>query len=271
MPEPEKTLLRAIKDGRMKMTEEKETSEKKTIKKDELNMQILNEKLCYIQANLKAPKTQYNAFGKYSYRNCEDILEALKPLLEKTGCTLIISDDIVEIGDRYYVKATVKLEDEGSIVCSVCAFAREPLSRKGMDEAQITGATSSYARKYALNGLFLIDDAQDPDSTNKHGNETNNKSEEVPPESTGSKTGIRTDEIKLVDETNVLNFLIEEIAPNLDGGMIVDVKKLKNAIIEKYGKLPTQLKHGDIVLKYLIEDLGLETVSTKNDFLTGIK
>ena len=121
------------------------------------------EKLLAVQVNLKAPKSQYNSFGKYKYRNCEDILTAVKPLLFEQGLTLGITDEMVLIGDRYYVKATVKVTD-GDMALEVIAYAREPLSKKGMDEAQVTGATSSYARKYALNGMFLIDDTQDSDS-----------------------------------------------------------------------------------------------------------
>lgn len=121
-------------------------------------------KLLAIQTELKAPKNQYNNFGKYSYRNCEDILEAVKPLLAKHDCVLTISDEIVEIGDRVYVKATALLNSRDG-TWATTAYAREAESRKGMDESQITGATSSYARKYALNGLFLIDDNKDADSS----------------------------------------------------------------------------------------------------------
>lgn len=123
------------------------------------------EKLKVIQTKLKAPKGQYNNFGKYNYRSLEDITEAVKPLLDEVGATLIISDEIIQIGDRYYVKATATLYDIGSNEnISVTAFARESETKKGMDESQITGATSSYARKYALNGLFAIDDTKDTDT-----------------------------------------------------------------------------------------------------------
>lgn len=121
-----------------------------------------------IQKELKAPKSNMNEFGKYKYRSCEDILEAVKPLLPD-GVSLTITDEIVMIGERYYVKATATLYKEGKEIVYVSAYAREPELKKGMDEAQITGATSSYARKYALNGLFCIDDTKDPDATNDHG------------------------------------------------------------------------------------------------------
>ena len=120
-------------------------------------MNILNK----IQKELKAPKNQYNAFGKYKYRSCEDILEAIKPLLE--DATLTINDEMVVIGERYYIKATVTLTEADKSI-SATAYAREPEEKKGMDSAQITGATSSYARKYDLNGLFLIDDTKDADT-----------------------------------------------------------------------------------------------------------
>lgn len=121
-----------------------------------------------IQTKLNAPKNQRNNFGGYNYRSCEDILEALKPLLAETGCTVTISDDIVLVGERYYVKATATIRNSQGEYESCSAFAREPIARKGMDDSQITGASSSYCRKYALNGLFCIDDNKDPDATNTH-------------------------------------------------------------------------------------------------------
>jgi hypothetical protein len=126
--------------------------------------------LIAIQSELKAPKNQWNDFGKYNYRSAEDILEAVKPLLKKHECHLTISDEMVVLGDRYYVKATATLAKEGESI-STTAYAREEESKKGMDSSQITGSTSSYARKYALNGLFCIDDTKDPDYTNTHGKE----------------------------------------------------------------------------------------------------
>ena len=127
-------------------------------------------KLMLIQASLKAPKNQRNAFGNYNYRSCEDILEAVKPLLYDTQTTLTISDDIVEVGGRIYVKATATLKDceTWEIIEQNSAYARESESKKWMDDSQITWATSSYARKYALNGLFCIDDVKDADATNTH-------------------------------------------------------------------------------------------------------
>ena len=130
-------------------------------------MKEINIKLMNIQQELKAPKGQYNDFGKYAYRSCEDILEAVKPLLKKEKVVLTISDELQYIGNRYYIKATATLIDtESEATISNSAYAREEETKKGMDGSQITGASSSYARKYALNGLFGIDDNKDSDTTN---------------------------------------------------------------------------------------------------------
>lgn len=132
------------------------------------------EKLMKIQGSLKAPKGQYNRFGNFNYRSCEDILEALKPLLVKYKALVTINDRLVQIGERYYVEACATLIDvEDGANVSVMAYAREAESKKGMDESQVTGATSSYARKYALNGLFAIDDNKDMDRLNNEEAEWN--------------------------------------------------------------------------------------------------
>lgn len=128
-------------------------------------MSTLQEKLIAIQRDLKAPKSQFNAFGKYRYRSCEDILEAVKPLLFREGVVLTIADDLLAENGRFYVKASATLAYQDERICS-SAFAREDEAKKGMDGSQITGAASSYARKYALNGLFCIDDTKDADATN---------------------------------------------------------------------------------------------------------
>ena len=127
---------------------------------------MISKKLAEIQQKLKAPKGQMNKFGGYKYRSCEDILEAVKPLLG--DLILTVSDDIALVGNRVYVKATATVSD-GEHTVSTTAFAREAETKKGMDDAQITGSASSYARKYALNGLFCIDDTKDADATNDHG------------------------------------------------------------------------------------------------------
>lgn len=132
------------------------------------------EKLSQVQSKLKVSKENFNAFGKYRYRSCEDILEGVKPLLQEVGAILILSDSIELIGERYYVKAIAEITDMGVQAgvrdkIEVTAFAREDIDKKGMDLSQITGSVSSYARKYALNGLFCIDDTKDSDATNTHG------------------------------------------------------------------------------------------------------
>ena len=134
-----------------------------------MDMQF-NEIYALIQSELKAPKSQYNSFAKYNYRSCEDILEAVKPILAKYKVSLTISDEVVLVGDRFYIKATASLSNGNQAITSY-GFAREPEQKKGLDESQITGMASSYARKYALNGLFCIDDTKDADTmdnTNGH-------------------------------------------------------------------------------------------------------
>lgn len=123
--------------------------------------------LSKIQSELNAPKNQFNGFGKYKYRSLEDIFEGLKPLIEKYSCSVIVSDEIKMVGDRIYIQATAELRDKDNVIVATnTGWARESLIKKGMDDSQVTGATSSYARKYALNGLFAIDDVKDADSMN---------------------------------------------------------------------------------------------------------
>jgi len=145
-----------------------------TIKKTE----TLQEKLNYIQTTLNAPKNLYNSFGKYSYRNLEGILAGVKPLLKETGCTFTLSDTMVEVGGRVYVEAeaTIHFADDS---LSVRGYAREEENKKGMDSSQLTGSTSSYARKYAANGLFAIDDTIDADGYNTHDKEVVKPSKET--------------------------------------------------------------------------------------------
>ena len=148
-------------------------------------------KLQHIQTVLKAPKSQVNSFGKYRFRSCEDIMEAVKPLLAEHGLSLIVSDKIIEVGGRIYVEATAELNDGEKTIGSTTASAREPETKKGMDEAQITGATSSYARKYALNGLFAIDDTKDADATNDH---------KPTPKMTSKDACVKLDTAKTIDK-----------------------------------------------------------------------
>lgn len=187
--------------------------------------------LIKIQKELKAPKNQYNSFGKYNYRNCEDILEAVKPLLG--DCILTLSDEVVNIGAHNYVKASATFQ-EGEEIKSVSAYAREAEEQKGMNDAQITGSSSSYARKYALNGLFLIDDTKDDDTTNKHGKGATQEDEELEEETPFEKAkrliaeeddlfGLRNLERKIAESTKLtdkekteLAFIANEKALTLD-------------------------------------------------------
>jgi len=178
-----------------------------------------------IQLKLNAPKNQFNSFGKYNYRNQEDILEALKPILAPYKYFVLISDDIVQVGDRFYIKATVRLYDETmKVVAETTAFAREPLSRKGMVEAQCTGSTSSYARKYALNGMFLIDDNKDPDNSN-------NSNNTEPPKK------ISTDQL-----TEILD-LMDETKSDVDQfNKFFKIKKTSELPVNSYNQAKTMLK-----------------------------
>jgi len=153
-------------------------------------MANLKDTLIKIQKEMKAPKNQYNSFGGYNYRSCEDVLNAIKPYLD--GVYLNLQDEIICVGERYYIKATATLSDDDHSISSV-AYAREPLSKKGMDEAQVTGATSSYARKYALNGLLCIDDVRDNDQSGPH-EQLNNHA------NSSKKLMATSDQIKKINE-----------------------------------------------------------------------
>lgn len=140
----------------------------------------IQQRLAAVQAELKAPKGQYNSFGKYNYRSCEDILEAVKPLLAKNELTLTLQDSLELVGDWHYIKATATVQDAGGASLTTTAFAREPEDKKGMDSSQVTGTASSYARKYALNGLFCIDDTKDADTDAYHNQTSGAKSVSKP-------------------------------------------------------------------------------------------
>lgn len=190
------------------------------------NQLTITEKLIEVQSKLKAPKNQSNDFAHFKYRSCEDILEAVKPLLKEQGLSLIINDDIALIGDRYYVKATVLLSD-GVTSISNTAFAREDISKKGMDASQVTGATSSYARKYALNGLFLIDDNKDADSNEHKLMEDNAKKKQQEEEiSDFNKFIIEVNNSKSVNELNKIGLAYNYLKRK-------DSNKWRNALNEK--------------------------------------
>jgi hypothetical protein len=164
------------------------------------------EQLSKIQEELKAPKGQFNKFGKYSYRSCEDILTAVKPLLGKLALT--ITDDIVMVGNRIYVKATATVTD-GVGEVAVTGFAREADNKKGMDDSQLTGSCSSYARKYALNGLFCIDDTKDADSTNNHGKAQ--PQQQAAPQPVEDTPCTEMQKTKCMDLLNEKNLLTDEV------------------------------------------------------------
>ena len=191
------------------------------------------EKLMTIQQELNAPKGQYNSFGKYKYRSCEDILGAVKPLLLKTKTVLTLSDEIVDIGGRIYVAAEAKLTDtENSETIVVKGFAREEETKKGMDASQVTGASSSYARKYALNGLFSIDDNQDSDCTNNGNEKQEQKKEAV-------KADKRV-EVKIPKADDKGNYFCERCGQLINGtvlsnGKSIDAKQVCERVLKKYG------------------------------------
>lgn len=194
------------------------------------------EKLNKIQSELKAPKGQYNKFGKYSYRSCEDILEALKPHLLKYGCVVTLTDDMQLIGDRYYLKATATITDaeSGKSVSNV-ALAREDKERAGMSESQITGTASSYARKYALNGLFLIDDTKDADTDAYHEQTTGEKHKEEPKiaAATAKANEVKKLLVKISGDKTIAQQVWNEQYKQ-DAG---DIVKMNEALIELQDKL----------------------------------
>lgn len=189
---------------------------------EELN---LTQKLLNVQRDLKAPKGQFNNFGKYKYRSAEDILEAVKPLNAREGILLTISDEPMFIGDWHYIKATASITD-GKDTHIVTAFARESQTKKGMDDSQITGTASSYARKYALNGMYLIDDTKDAD-TDEHRNQTNNAPKQ--------------EKMASNDQLGLLNNKTQELSQLYN----MDVNELK-------GKLGIRQSHTETEFKQLL-------------------
>lgn len=184
-----------------KKTEEELVSTKDILptpeEQNDTDTYMLYGRLLRVQRDLKAPKNQYNSFGKYRYRSCEDILEGVKPILQEYGCAIVLSDTIEQIGNRFYVKATATFYDcETGESVSNTAYARESDDKKGMDASQITGTASSYARKYALNGLLLIDDTKDAD-TDENRNETTGRAR-----SEAAKKGMATKEQNAMESAN---------------------------------------------------------------------
>lgn len=217
-------------------------------------------KLSAIQTELVAPKNQYNSFGKYKYRSTEDIFEGLKPLIQKYSVAITVQDDIILIGDRYYVKATAKITDTetGDFVENV-AYAREEQDKKGMDSSQVTGATSSYARKYALNGLFAIDDTKDADTDelkNKQDNtpQSNPAPSQTKPQSKTTATPKSEPKKESTADDGVKKF-IAEIDSLIRDKVKVDSAKSKDAVESvlghgNYKKLDT-IENGQKILDNL--------------------
>lgn len=201
------------------------SSEVTTMEEKKLN---IYEKLSNIQCELKAPKNQYNIFGKYNYRNCEDILEAVKPLCNKHKVALMLDDEICMIGDRHYVQAEARLYDwENEEAISVRALARESAAKKGMDDAQVTGATSSYARKYALNGLFCIDDTKDTD-TNESKKEQDERQKKADKERLKAVEDVKKqiDILKTKWKTDVYSDVVKKYVISLKKVPTIDIDKL---------------------------------------------
>ena len=199
-------------------------------------------KLLSIQKELKAPKGQFNDFGKYKYRSTEDILEAVKPLLVKHECILTVEDELVNIGERYYIKATAILRDtDKETIYSISGYAREEENRKGMDQSQITGTASSYARKYALNGMFAIDDSMESDLTN--------------------------DEPALPEMTKQNTDVVEAICENLKGKITseweIDTEKVAKTFLSKHGNYPSNMDAIAKAADWLIGLKQIETWATK--------
>ena len=198
----------------------------------------INSLLVEVQSELKAPKGQYNSFGKYNYRSTEDILEGLKPILKEKNLVLVVFDDVVQVSDRVYIKSTAKLSyDQESI--EVTAFARESLTKKGMDDSQITGTASSYARKYALNGLFLIDDSKDADSDEFSKQNKSQKNSEQKPK----QPKITLEEVKMSlndlvkktggDYTAISAYLLKHVKADNFNELNVDQIQLANEYIKQ--------------------------------------
>ena len=197
-------------------------------------------KLLLIQSELKVPKNNFNDFGNYSFRSCEDILEHLKPILKKHNCILILSDEVVNMSDRFYVKATAKLIDIETKEESIAVgWAREDNEKKKFDSSQLTGSASSYARKYALNGLLLIDDVKDSDYLNKGDNSGNNKADNKPAPKKAQK------DTKIDDLANELRQVYTKISVELTEDNIKQDHK------DKYNKTIEAWKNGQVSVEIL--------------------
>lgn len=214
---------------------------------------MVNQKLTNIQTQIKAPKNLFNKFGGYYYRNAESICEAVKPYLEKEKCSLKIEDDIVQVGERYYVKASATLTDnEDNSSVTVSAFARESADKKGQDDSQITGSTSSYARKYALNGLFLLDDTKDEDTEELH-----KEKEQKTKKQAESKSA------KVQKETPEEEKLNEEMRNSVDP-VYLPTKDNKPSK-EQMDKLHSEMERTGVSLEVLLQMYEVKKIEDMND------
>lgn len=210
----------------------------------------VREKLLIVQSELNAPKSQYNKFGGYKYRSNEDILNAVKPLLKKVKAVIIQSDEIIQIGERYYVKVTSEFIDIEALgetsklkIISNTAYAREAENKKGMDEAQITGSASSYARKYSLNGLLAIDDSKDPDTTNKHGKENDKSEKNLSHQDISERPKISKDQVtELYDILQSKNREFKDIAAKVNQKLGTLYFHLDDITIDNYEFIKSQFE-----------------------------
>lgn len=210
--------------------------------------------LTEIQFRLNAPKNQYNSFGKYKFRSCEDILEGLKPLLKEFNCVVTFDDDIIQVGNRIYVKSTAYLKEyytpEGKnaeietlrIIDKSSAFAREPEKQTGMQDGQLTGSTSTYARKYSLNGLFAIDDAKDADTDEHHNNASNRPKQNKQQQKKQDPKALfdnTSDKIvrQYLGSGKLLDSQRDALIKDLDSGKKVACQYLVDELIKEYGSL----------------------------------
>ena len=232
--------------------------EKKPDKKATGKPLTVLEKLGLIQRQLNVPRSRVNDFLKSKYRSCEDIIEAVKPILDFVGAVITMNDEIVQVGDRYYVRATVTLHS-GAESISVSGYAREPLSKKGVDESQITGAASSYARKYTLGGLLALDDGGDPDS--------------LPPDDKAQPKEPKNPAPKPAEILNQAFFEYEmehdEYIQNGDGKLAFDKDRFAKAVVKKFKTLPTRTESiKKIVTEIKPEEvvIRVEDKETKDEF-----
>ncbi len=227
------------------------------------NMVKIYEKLLQIQTKLKAPKSSYNKFGNFYYRNCEDILEALKPLLKEEKAVVIIRDEVVRIDDRYYIKAIARFVDcETGEGIENCAYAREEREKKGADTSQVTGAASSYARKYALNGLFCIDDTKDADSSamQKGSNKEGGTPQKIPPQRDLPSGQEKIDEKRI----QIIKGLTEKYK---DRGMKIE-KLLKMYQLKDIADMTTQ-QYSDCINKLALYEKGEKKQDDNTDRQQG--